>query len=267
MSLNTIKHLLIDMDGVLWRGDQPVPGLTEFFATLRAEQIGFSFMTNNATKTRADYVEKLGHFSVDVEAEQLITSAYSTACWLTEQVPPGSRVHVVGEEGLHTEMRMAGFTVKSGEETGAVEAVAASIFYGIDYSTIHHASRLVREGALYVATNLDATFPAPDGLAPGAGSVIAAISVAAGAEPTVIGKPGPYMYELALKSLGLRPEETAMLGDRLETDILGGQQAGLPTILVLTGVTSAEDLATSDIQPTWVFDSIAELAAALDRHD
>jgi len=266
MSLNTIKHLLIDMDGVLWRGDQPIPGLSDFFESLRAHHVGYAFLTNNGTRTNAEYATKFGGFGIEIEPEQVLTSANATAAWLAERLPPGASVYAVGESGLHAALAEAGFEVWLHDTPNTVDAVVASMYHGIDYETIHHASRLVRDGALYVATNLDASFPAPDGLAPGAGSLIAAISVAAGAEPTVIGKPEPYMYELALKNLGLRPEDAAMLGDRLETDILGGQRAGLPTILVLTGVARAEDLATSDVQPTWVFDSIAELAAALDRH-
>lgn len=263
MSINQIKNLLIDMDGVLWRADEPMPGLTDFFETMRARQMGFMLITNNAMTTIEGYTAKLGHFGIEVEADQVLTSSYATAGWLTEQLPPGARVYAVGEEGVHTALAEAGFTIVSGEAPDGAEAVVVALYLGIDYLTIHHAARLAREGALFVGTNPDPTYPIPGGQGVGSGTIIAAVATAAGKEPVIIGKPNTLMFEQALKRLGARPEETAMIGDRLETDILGGQKAGLKTILVLSGVTSAEDLADSEIQPTWVFDDIAALTAAL----
>ena len=263
MTLREIENLLVDMDGVLWRGNEPLPGLTDFFALLRARGMGRILVTNNATRTIEQYVAKLGSFGVEIEPEQVLTSSYATAGWLAEQVPPGARVYAVGEVGLRAALAEAGLTVIFDEVPDAVEAVAVGLYLGIDYLTIHHASRLVRQGALFVGTNPDTTFPTPDGLGPGAGSILAAIAAAAGVEPIIVGKPNALMFEQALKRLEAEPGQTAVVGDRLETDIVGGQQAGLRTILVLSGVTRAEDLTESRVQPTWVFDNIAALTAAL----
>jgi 4-nitrophenyl phosphatase len=267
MSLNSIKNVLIDMDGVLWRGDEPLPGLTDFFATLFNQQIGFMLLTNNSTRAIPDYVEKLGRFNVDIQPDQVMTSSYDTADWLADQVQPGARVYAVGEAGLHSALTDVGFQVSLDEAPDEAEAVVVGLYLGIDIASIHHAARLVRQGALFVGTNPDVTFPFEGGLGPGAGSILAAVTAAAGKEPTVIGKPNPLMYEQALKRLGATPEQTTMIGDRLDTDILGGQRAGVKTALVLTGVTQAEDLNGSKVQPTWVFDSIVALTAALNGNE
>jgi 4-nitrophenyl phosphatase len=166
---------------------------------------------------------------------------------------------------LRSALTEAGFDISFGEDApDTVEAVVAGLTFHLDYMSLHHASRLVRDGsALFVGTNPDLTLPVPGTLAPGAGSIQAAIQAASGVEPVIIGKPNTIMYQQALAQLGAQPETTAMVGDRLETDILGGQRAGLKTILVLSGVAQAEDIAKSEIQPTWVFDSIVELTKAL----
>jgi 4-nitrophenyl phosphatase len=264
MSITQIKHFLIDMDGVLWQGDQPLPGLNAFFETLRARQIGFRLVSNNSVYTWQQYVEKMARLGVSIEREAIVSSAYATAGWLAGQLPGGAAVYVLGEEGLRSALSEAGFAVSWGEDAPqSAGAVVAGLDFHVSYATLYHASRLARDGALFVGSNPDRTIPTPDGLAPGAGSILAAIEAASGVSPVVVGKPNAIMFEQALKQLGAKPDETAMIGDRLETDILGGQRAGLKTALVLSGVTQRADLAASEVRPTWVFDDLAGLTEAL----
>lgn len=264
MPLDNINYLLIDMDGVLYRGGEALPGLTGFFATLRAQNLGFRLVTNNSINTTQQYVEKMAGMGVEIASDDLVTSAYATAGWLKGQLPQGAPVYAVGEDGLQTALAETGFAVSVGADAPqSVDAVVAGLYFGIDYQTIHHAARLVRDGARFIGTNSDKTIPTPDGLGPGAGSILAAIEAASGMQPTTIGKPHAIMFEEALKDLGASPAEAAMVGDRLETDILGAQQVGLQTILVLSGVSSREDAENNSPKPTWIFEDIQELTKAL----
>ena len=221
---------------------------------MRERDMRFMLLTNNSTRTIHQYVEKLDELGIKVEPEQILTSAYATADWLTERVEPRTTIYVAGEDGLHHALKQAGYSIISGKDMDGAQVVAVGLHLRFDYPTLFCATRLIRDGALYVGTNPDLTYPLPDGIGPGAGSILAAITAASGTQPTIIGKPGTLMFEQALKSLDAQPKETAMLGDRLETDILGGINAGLSTILVLSGVTQQDDLAASDIKPTWVYD-------------
>lgn len=266
MNLTTLRTLLIDGDGVLWQANEPMPGIVHFFDVLRARRIDWALLTNNATHTTESYVEKLRGFGVTADPRQIFTSGNVTAYYLRELDPPARSIYVIGQPDLKTTLREAGLTIFDGEEAPErVDAVVAGIDREISYGKLRVAMQLIRDGAAYIATNPDTTFPTPQGLAPGAGSIIAAVSAAAGREPVWMGKPEPTMYQVAMKHFGAELSTTAMLGDRIETDILGAQRLGMATILVLSGVTSREDLPTSDIQPDIVFDNIADLAAALEK--
>jgi 4-nitrophenyl phosphatase len=254
-----LDGLVLDMDGVLWRGAEPMPGLALFFETIRQRKIHFILATNNSTRTVDQYVEKLGGMGVRVRPEQVLTSAFATADHLLTLTGRGASVYAVGEVGLMTALESRGFQVTA---QGA-DFVVAGLDRGLSYDKVAKAMELIGNGAQFIGTNPDLTFPTPDGPRPGAGSVLAAISAASGVEPVIVGKPQPLMFQQALTRLGTRPEGTAMVGDRLETDILGGIRAGLRTILVLSGVTQHEQLAQSPLQPDWVFEDIRALAAAL----
>jgi 4-nitrophenyl phosphatase len=265
VEIPNIKTFLIDGDGVLWRADQPIPGLNRFFGVLAQRGIPWALLTNNNTRTAGDYVQKLRGFGVQADESVVFTSSTATAAYLKERYGQGALVHVVGMRGLIETLEGAGFEVTHGETPPArdVVAVVAGMDRAISYDKIQVAMRLILNGAQFVATNTDGSFPTPDGLSPGTGVVIAAIQAATGVEPTVIGKPEALIYQTAMRRFDATPETVAMIGDRLETDILGANRLGIETIAVLTGVTSREQLRASAIKPDHVFDSIAELTDAL----
>ena len=266
MHIENLKTLLIDGDGVLWRSDQAMPGIKLFFNTLDQQNIEWALLTNNNTRTAAAYVEKLKGFGIAAEEGRVFTSSTVTADYLLNQYGKGAPVHVVGMSGLIDTVMQAGLSVTSGEEkpTHEVVAVAAGMDRGINYEKITIAMQLILDGAEFVATNMDASFPTSDGFWPGTGAIIGALIGATNQEPTVIGKPEPAIYKTAMSHFNADPRATAMLGDRLETDILGAQRAGIGTIMVLTGVATREDIALCQIKPEYIFEDISTLAQTLE---
>lgn len=257
--LSRIDNLLIDMDGVLYRGNRPVPGLQDFFQFLARRSISFLLTSNNATRTPEQYVEKLRGMGVEVRPEQVLTAGQATAVYLREHFRPPVRLYIVGEESLRKviEAELDSFEYDEADP----DVVVAGFDSGITYEKLKTACIAIRGGASFVGTNPDKTWPAESVLYPGAGAIIAALEACTDRKAEIIGKPSPHLFELGLKRLGAKPENTAIVGDRLETDIAGGKRAGLTTILVLTGISSREEL-SGDIQPDLVFEGIAELAQA-----
>lgn len=250
----------MDMDGVLWRGDQPLAGLTEFVAFLRQKQLPFMLATNNSSKQPTEYVTKLAKMGVDAVApEQIITSGTATAAYLRGHYPEGSRVYVVGMDGLRRILSSAGFVVVGDDDTADVTAVVCGIDFELSYATMRRAALLIRSGADFIGTNPDRTFPTPEGLVPGAGSLLAMLSAATDCEPVIIGKPERAMFSAALDQLAVEPATVLMIGDRLNTDIQGGRIAGLQTALVLTGVSTRDEVAVSDIQPDTIAENLLDL--------
>jgi 4-nitrophenyl phosphatase len=266
--MHAIKNLILDMDGVLWRGETPMPGLVEFFATLSQKHINFVMATNNATKTAVMYTEKLARFGVQVPPEQILTSAETTAVYLSQRYAAGTAVYVVGEKGLHNAMTAQGFTIISPEQVqngATAPLVVAGFSRHITYPELAMGALLVHKGATFIGTNPDPSFPSELGPLPGAGAIIAVIETATGVKPTIIGKPQPTIFQEAVKRLGGTTDNTAMVGDRLTTDIAGGQNAGLATVLLLSGVTSREQAQASPIKPSYICDDITDLAHRLDN--
>jgi 4-nitrophenyl phosphatase len=256
IQLKNITHLIIDMDGVLYRGNEPLPGLRQFFAFLRQKPIPFILATNNSTHTPEQYVDKLARMGVEVSPPEILTSGQATARALAREYPPGTRVHVFGMPSLQEAMLTEGFILADAD----VAVVAASMDRAVTYEKLKRATLLIRGGARFFATNRDPTYPSEEGLLPGTGSMIAALETASGVKPTVIGKPEPAMFELAMAQMGARPETTATIGDRLETDIAGGQRAGLTTICVLSGASSRTE--AEAFGPDYIFEDIADLLHA-----
>ena len=256
--LPTLRNLIVDMDGVLYRGDEPVPGTREFIAFLRQQEIGFILATNNATKTPQQFVDKLADMETTIYPGEVLTSALATAGYLADLAPPGTRVFVVGQDGLLEALRERGFCLVDDH----AEYVVAGMDFAIGYERLRDATLQIRAGATFIGTNPDRTYPSELGIVPGAGSIMAFLEAATDVTPTIIGKPGTAMIEQALARMGARAASTAMLGDRLETDILAGQRAGLVTLAVLSGVTDRTLLAESTIRPDLVFDDVAHLHTA-----
>jgi 4-nitrophenyl phosphatase len=243
------------MDGVLYRGREPIPGTREFVEFLREQDIGFVLATNNSTRTPQQYVDKLQGMGVMVDAAEILTSALATADYLANIAPRSARVFVVGQEGLWTALRDAGFDLVEDN----AEYVVVGMDFSVCYERLAQATLQIRSGAKFIGTNPDRTFPSERGIVPGAGSLLAFLQAATDVTPTVVGKPETTLLQQALTRLDAEPDTTAMLGDRLETDILAGQRAGLRTLLVLSGITDQTMLSKAGIQPDSVFRDVAHL--------
>ncbi len=257
---NSIKAVISDMDGVLWRGTQALPGLKALFAHLFTQKIDFILATNNSRKTPSDYVHKLAGMGVTgIEPRHIVTSGTATVSYLQAHYRPGTSLYVVGGDGLKQLLVRAGFELVEED----AEVVVCGIDFDLTYDKARRATLLISGGAAFIGTNPDSSFPSPEGLVPGAGSILALIEAASGQSPTIIGKPERGMFDAALRQLGTCPSETLMIGDRISTDIAGAQALGIKTALVLTGVETAESLKASAVQPDWVFAGLPELLGAL----
>ena len=258
IELKKTKTILFDGDGVLWKGDMPIPGIAELFSTLDEKEINWALLTNNNTRTAQDYVDKLNKFGVTADLSRVFTSSTATAAYLLERYGRGAAVHAVGMSGLLVTLEEAGFKVSTGETMPEHEVVAvvSGMDRQINHEKIKVAMRLILGGADFIATNTDGSFVTPEGVNPGTGMVIGALHYASGTAPLVIGKPEKAIFETALKRFKAAPKDSLMVGDRLNTDILGAQRLGIPTAAVLTGVSSWEEIPASEIQPNVIYADI-----------
>ena len=265
MKLSKYKTILLDGDGVLWKSEDPIPGINSFFEFLINNGVDWALLTNNNTRTAQDYINKLNKFGIPANKTSVYTSSTVTAAYLLERFGPGAQLHAVGMDGLITTLKEAGFNLTHGEQIpeSPVDAVVAGMDRQINHQKIKIAMRLILDGAAFVATNTDSSFPTPEGMHPGTGMVIGALQATSGVEPYVAGKPHPAIFQAALKNLGSNPGETLMVGDRLGTDIVGAAALGIHTAAVLTGVTSREEISKSVIKPEFIFEDIAALHQAL----
>ena len=258
--IGSVEGFIIDMDGVLYRGSQAIPAAKSFLATLDVLDIPYMMATNNSTQTPGQYVAKLGDMGIQLQPDQIFTSALATADYLRANYPRGTRANVVGMSALIDAVYGDGYFQEAGTDA---EVVISGADWQLVYESLRVACLAIRNGADYVATNADVTFPTPEGLVPGAGSIVAALVASGGKEPVVVGKPSPVMVERSLSQLGTAPERTVMLGDRLDTDILAGERAGCRTVLVTTGISTAEDIVEMGIEPHWTIDTLDALSDAL----
>jgi 4-nitrophenyl phosphatase len=266
-----VRALIVDMDGVLWHGDKAMPGLVSFFQVLRERHLRFILATNNASLTPEQYVSKLARMGVDVALSEILTSGMATALYLREHADPkSSRVFVVGEEGARNPLLELGFTltdlyeIKGMSEQGA-DIVVCGKDETLTWAKLATATLNIRAGAQFIGTNADVTLPTERGITHGNGAILAALEAATGVKPMIIGKPEPIIYQQALAMLGVDLSEAVAIGDRLDTDILGAVRTGIRSILVLTGISSEDDLAATDYQPTWIMADIREVTQALCR--
>jgi NagD protein len=256
-----VKHgYLIDMDGVLYRGSELIPGADYFVQQLRSRDIPFRLLTNNSQRTRRDMVAKLARLGIEVEEEHIFTSAMATARFLARQ-KPGGTAFVIGEGGLLTSLHENGYAVVDHEPDYVVVGEGRTF----NLELVEAAVRMILGGAQLIATNLDANCPTQHGLRPGCGAMVAMLEVATGVKAFSVGKPSPIMMRAARKELGLTTDETTMIGDTMETDILGGVQLGFHTVLVLSGGTRREDLPRYPYSPEVVVGSLAEFSEVLDN--
>lgn len=236
--LTSIQGLILDMDGVLWRDDHPLLDLPAFFAALNSLGLKCILATNNATRSPAQYQEKLRGMGVNLPMERIINSSMAAGFILRQRYPQGGSLFVVGEEGLQTSLEPYGF--HHSEENPL--AVVAGLDRTMTYPKLRKAALLIRAGVPFYGTNPDLTYPSPEGLAPGAGAVLAFLEASTSQKPIIAGKPNPYMFDLALQRMNLQPHQVLAVGDRLDTDIQGAQSAGCRTAGVLSGVSTAADM-------------------------
>lgn len=253
-SLDTSRAFISDMDGVLVRGRQPIPGAPEFIRKLRDKGIPFMLLTNNSTYTPRDHQARLGTIGIDIPAESIFTSAIATARFLNAQRPEGT-AFVIGEAGLTTALHEIGYVLTTHDPEYVV--LGETTFYS--HESLTTAIRLIENGARFIATNPDVTGPSEKGSTPATGAVASLISAATGVNPYFVGKPNPLMMRAALRQMGAHSATTTMIGDRMDTDIVAGTESGMKTILVLTGVTARKDIDRFPYRPTMIVDSIADV--------
>jgi 4-nitrophenyl phosphatase len=267
------RLVALDLDGVVWRGSEVIPGVREALDNALGRGLDLRYVSNNSTAHREAVSERLAAAGLPAGVDRVLTSGFVCGAWLRSRVAAGSLVLVVGERGLVRELSEAGFEalhVTQAPETSRPAAVVVGMDRTFNYETLAAAQKALSAGALYVATNGDATFPTPSGVVPGAGSLVAAVSAAAEREPVMVGKPSLSLAETLAEVTGVPAAETLFVGDRLSTDIAMAKAAGMVAVLTLTGVTTGEDLWRAEITGEWVLpdhvlDSLADLPGLLDE--
>jgi NagD protein len=255
----TIENYLIDMDGVLLREERLIPGADRFVQALKDAGRRFLVLTNNSLYTPRDLAARLSASGLPVPEDAIWTAALATARFLAEQRPGGS-AYVIGEAGLTTALHEAGYVLAERDPDYVVLGETRTY----SFERITRGIRLIAAGARFIAANPDPTGPSPDGILPATGSVAALISKATGIEPYFVGKPNPLMMREALRAIDAHSESTAMIGDRMDTDIVAGMEAGLRTILVLTGISTRETAERFPYRPSLIVDSVADLVDAVE---
>jgi len=248
------KSYLIDMDGVLVSGRTIIPGADRFIERLKTRGAEYLVLTNNPLYTPGDLVHRLQTIDLDIPAERIFTSAMATARFLHSQ-KPGGTAFVIGESGLTEAIHSIGYVITDHDP----DYVVLGETHAYNLELITKAIRLIADGARFIGTNPDPSGPSEGGLAPACGAMAALVETASGATPFFVGKPNPLMMRTALNYLDVHSEDTVMVGDRMDTDILAGVESGMETILVLTGVTRREDVSRYPYQPTRIVKSVAEI--------
>ena len=254
-SRHPIKALILDMDGVLWRDTEPIGDLPALFKKIDQLDWKTVFVTNNATRSVSQYVEKLDAFGVNADQGQIINSGLATALYLKESYPSGGPVYIIGEVGLFNSLEEHGFW----QSIEKPIAVIASLDRELTYQKLKLASTFIRAGVTFLGTNPDPSLPTPEGYVPGTGAILAALEAATGRKPIIMGKPAPSMYKIAIDDLQIEPINALVVGDQMPTDIAAGIEAGCQTALVLTGVSNESTAASFDYQPTYIAPNLTQL--------
>jgi 4-nitrophenyl phosphatase len=258
---STYPAFIIDMDGVLWRSKAWLPGVKEFFDALRSLKKKPMLVSNNSTVTSQGVADRMAEIGVEIQPAEVLCSAAATASYLRERFEPGTGVYPIGEQAVREALSGAGFRVLESAE--GAEIVVVGFDRQVNWAKLTQAALAIEHGALFVGTNPDPSFPLEKGQAPGNGAFVTAVKVTTGVEPLIIGKPEPLLFEQAAHLLGIQPDQILVIGDRLGTDILGARRAGMPSALVLTGVTTAEQAEADEIKPDWIFDDLPALTQAI----
>jgi 4-nitrophenyl phosphatase len=259
-----LSAYIFDLDGVLWRGSEPIEGAVEAVQRLRGAGKRILYCTNNSSKTPREYAERLRGMGLELEDEDVLTSSWAAAVYLSAQFTGPYSVFVIGEEGLDSALQKGGARIVPEHDVDGdtrVDCVVVGIDRSFNYERLNLAQQLILRGAQFVATNRDATYPVENGVVPGSGAIVAAVEAASGTTPVVIGKPRPAMLQLALDRFNLKAETTAMVGDRLDTDIAAARNAGLLALFVATGVTTPDQArkAKGQQRPHALFPNLAAL--------
>jgi 4-nitrophenyl phosphatase len=263
--LRTCRAVLFDMDGVIYVGNQPLPGVQALWDYLEASGRRWLCITNNASNTSLMFAEKLAKMGIQASPEHILGSAEATASWLAAQAPPGSKVIMLGMDGLRDALLKEGFELVSDPQQA--KFAVAGINFHLQYDQLADIALAIRHGARFIGTNTDPTYPSERGQIPGTGSILALLTAATGVQPEVVGKPYPGMYQLAMRRLAAEPGETLMVGDRYETDIVGAVKLGLITAGVLTGISGRAEFEQGDPRPDFVLAGLPELLAAFQTAD
>ncbi|WP_027109101.1 TIGR01457 family HAD-type hydrolase [Lacticigenium naphthae] len=253
MAKKHYKGYLVDLDGTMYRGTDPIPEAPDFIQRLRKANIPFLFLTNNSTSRPSEVQRRLvDRFGIEAYKEEIYTTSLATADFLSKR--GGKTVYVIGEDGLKRALRKAGFK----EDRENPDYVVVGMDRKVSYKEFEEATLAIQKGATFIGTNKDTNIPTEKGLSPGAGSIIGLVEIATRQKPIYIGKPEAIMMDLAIEHIGLKKEEVLMVGDNYETDIMAGIQNGIDTLLVFTGFTSKHELAHFAEQPTYTVDNLDE---------
>ena len=263
--LRETRAVLLDMDGVVYIGDQPLPGVQELLDYLESTGREWLFVTNNSSRTPAQFVAKVARMGIRAGEANILSSASATASWLAGEYPDGAAVFMIGQDGLRWALEREGFTLV--EDAPQADAVVCGIDFSVRYERLADATLAVRGGARFVGTNGDTSFPSERGQIPGCGALLALLEAAAGVKPAVIGKPNAAMFEQAMRKLDTTAAATLMVGDRYETDIAGAIELGMPTAAVLTGITTEEEFRAVARRPDLILPGLPELLAAFRQAD
>ena len=253
-ALKAKKGFICDMDGVIYHGDRLLPDVKEFVEWLYKENKSFLFLTNSSERSPRELQQKLERMGLYVDESHFYTSALATAKFISSQTP-GCSAYVIGAPGLVNALYDQGITMNSIDPDYVIVGETSSY----NYETVVHASNLVRNGAKLIGTNTDLTGPVEDGIVPACRALISPIEMATGKKAYFVGKPNPLMMRTGLKMLGVHSAEAAMIGDRMDTDVIAGIETGLDTVLVLSGVTSLEDVNLYPYRPTYIFNGVGDV--------
>lgn len=263
--LRACRAVLFDMDGVIYVGNQPLPGVQEMLDYLDATGRKWLCITNNASNTSAMFADKLVKMGIRAAPERILGSAEATASWLATEAPRGSKVIMLGMEGLRSALLHEGFELVS--DYRAAQYAVVGINFHVQYEELANVALAIRNGARFVGTNTDPTYPSERGQIPGTGSLLALLIAATGVQPDVVGKPYPGMYKLAMRRLGASPAETLMVGDRYETDIVGAVKLGLVTAGMLTGISQRAEFESGELPADFVLEGLPALLARFKQAD